>query len=264
MEDYTRQKPFTAEQAAEWRDSIVRTHAWLRARGIAYVFAIAPDKHVVYPENLPPTIRPLDGPSRLDQLFRALEGTGVPVVDFRPALLEAKERERVFDLTDTHWNRRGAFVAYRQLIEAIRLQAPAVGPALTRGDFVPVTHEVEGQDLAAMIGLKAVLHETSLDFAAKRPRRSRVVYPAGERREAQVGRLVTEILDSDLPRAVFFRDSFVTRVAPYLSEHFSRAVYLWQNNFDSDEVVRERATVVVQEIVGRHLVNVTPYSDVAR
>lgn len=264
MDDYTRREPFTAAQVAEWRDSIVRTHAWLRARGIAYVFAIAPDKHVIYPEDLPSTIRPRPGPSRLEQLYAALEGTAVPVVDFRPALREAKAMERVYDLTDTHWNRRGAFVAYQQLIEAVRRQSPEVGPARTRADFDAVATEVEGQDLAGMIGLKSVLREVALELRPRTPRRARVVAPEGERPESQVGRLITEVPDSRLPRAVFFRDSFVTRVVPYLSEHFSRAVYLWQNNFDSDEVLNERATVVVQEIVGRHLVNVTPYSDVAR
>jgi alginate O-acetyltransferase complex protein AlgJ len=264
MDDYTRQKPFSPAQLAEWRDSIVRSHEWLRARGIAYVFAIAPDKHVIYPEQLPATIHPLPAETRMDQLFQALRGTGVVAVDFRPALLAAKARERVFDVTDSHWNRRGAFVAYQQIVEAIRAQAPAVAAPLPREEFEPVAREVEGQDLAAMIGLKSVLRETELSLLPKRPRQAQVVEPSGEGREAQVGRLVTEIPGSDLPRAVIFRDSAVSRLAPFLSEHFGRAVYLWQNNFDSEAVLREHASVVVQEIVGRHLVYISPYSDVAQ
>ena len=38
----------------------------------------------------------------------------------------AKTRERIYFQTDTHWNDRGAFVAYRELIEAVRAQVPAV------------------------------------------------------------------------------------------------------------------------------------------
>ena len=75
---------------------------------------------------------------------------------------------------------------------------------------------------------------------------------------AQEGRLVTEIPGSSLPRAVIFRDSFVSRLVPFLSEHFGRAVYLWQNDFDADVVARERADVVIQEIVGRHLYGFIP------
>lgn len=264
MDDYTRVKPFSAAQLAEWRDSLVRTHAWLRERGIAYVFTIAPDKHVIYPEELPATIHPLAGESRMEQLLAALRGTGVPVVDLRPALFAAKAHERIFDVTDSHWNRRGAFAAYREIVEAIRAQAPAVERAWAREEFEPVARDVAGQDLAAMMGLQAALRETELSLEPKRPRLARVVEPAGAGPEAQVGRLVTEIPGSDLPRAVVFRDSFLSRVGPFLSEHFARTVYLWQNNFDSEAVLRERANVVVQEIVGRHLVSVSPYSDVAR
>ena len=75
---------------------------------------------------------------------------------------------------------------------------------------------------------------------------------------AEEGRLVTEIPGASLPRAVIFRDSFASRLAPYLSEHFSRAVYLWQNDFDSDAIEREHPDVVIQEIVSRHLYVFSP------
>ena len=69
---------------------------------------------------------------------------------------------------------------------------------------------------------------------------------------------MTEIDDPSLPRAVIFRDSFVSRLVPFLSEHFSRAVYLWQNDFDAAAVEHEHPDVVIQEIVGRHLYNFIP------
>ena len=69
---------------------------------------------------------------------------------------------------------------------------------------------------------------------------------------------MTEIPGSTLPRAVIFRDSFASRLVPFLSEHFSRAVYLWQNDFDADVVRQEHPDVVIQEIVGRHLYVYSP------
>jgi hypothetical protein len=57
---------------------------------------------------------------------------------------------------------------------------------------------------------------------------------------------------------VVFRDSFVSPLVPFLSEHFSRAVYLWQNDFDANAVLAERPDVVIQEIVGRHLYDFIP------
>ena len=113
-------------------------------------------------------------------------------------------------------------------------------------------------DLARMLGLARVLREERLLLEPKRPRRARVVEPAGAAPTDEEGRLVTEIPGSRLPRAVIFRDSFTSPLVPFLSEHFSRIVYLWQNDFVVEEVAEERPDVVIYEIVGRHLYNFTP------
>ncbi len=253
VEDYANATLMTPEEVGAWREALVRARDWLHDRRVAFVFTIAPDKHVIYPEHLPAVIRRVHDLSRTDQLFTALAGTGVCVVDVRPALVEAKGRERGYYLTDTHWNDRGAFVAYQRIIEAVRRQAPAVPPAWTREDFEPEQDEIEGRDLAGMMGLKHVLHEAELSLVPRRPRRARVIEPAGAAPDAELGRIVTEIPGSTLPRAVVFRDSFASHLAPFLSEHFSRTVYLWQNDFDASVVAEERPDVVIEEIVGRHL-----------
>jgi len=117
---------------------------------------------------------------------------------------------------------------------------------------------VPGMDLAGMMGLKRVLEENDLVLVPRRPRRAKVVEPVGAAPTAEEGTLITEIDDPSLPRAVVFRDSFVSRLVPFLSEHFSRAVYLWQNDFDAAVVEREHPDVVIQEIVGRHLYSFIP------
>jgi hypothetical protein len=50
----------------------------------------------------------------------------------------------------------------------------------------------------------------------------------------------------------------MSAVAPFLSEHFSQAVYLWRNDFDVSEIEAAHADVVIQEIVGRHLYDYVP------
>jgi hypothetical protein len=257
IEDYVNLAAMTPDALANWRAAVVGARDWLRARGIAYVFTIAPDKHVLYPEAMPATLTRLGEVSRADQLFTALQDTGL-AVDVRPRLFEAKAHERIYQKTDTHWNDRGVLVAYQQIIGAVRARVPATSPAWTRDDFEPVERTVEGLDLAAMMGLKRVLREIDLPLVPRRARRARVVEPAGAEPTSEEGRLVTEIDDPSLPRAVIFRDSFVSRLVPFVSEHFSRAVYVWQNDFDAALVTREHPDVVVQEIVGRHLYNFIP------
>jgi hypothetical protein len=242
---------------ANWRAAVLRARDWLQAQHIAYVFTIAPDKHTIYADEVPQTIVRVGELSRADQLFTALQDTGL-AIDVRGAEFDAKSRERTYQRTDTHWNDRGALVAYQQIIAAVRARVPSTPPAWTRDDYRPVDRIVEGLDLARMMGLTRVMREVDLTLVPLRARRARVVDPAGAAPTGELGRLVTEIDDPSLPRAVIFRDSFTSPLVPFLSEHFSRAVYLWQNDFDADVVKTERPDVVIQEIVGRHLYNFIP------
>jgi alginate O-acetyltransferase complex protein AlgJ len=256
-DDVASADPLTPDAIANWRSAVVAARNWLAARHIAYIFTVAPDKHAIYPEELPASLRRVGDITRTDQLYTALQDLGL-AVDVRPALLMAKARERIYQQTDTHWNDRGALVAYQQIIDAVRARVPAVPPAWTRDDFDAVSRDVEAMDLAGMMGLKRVLREVDMPLVPRRPRLAQVVEPAGAAPTAEEGRLVTEIPGSSLPRAVIFRDSFVSRLVPFLSEHFSRAVYLWQDDFDAGAVEREKPEVVIQEIVGRHLYNFIP------
>ena len=257
VEDYANVELLTDAGLANWREAVLRASRWLQSRKIAYIFTVAPDKHTIYAEEFATTIARIHDMSRADQLYSALQGTGL-AVDARPALFNAKQQERIYQQTDTHWNDRGALVAYQQIINAVRVRVPATPPAWTRSDFTPTERALEGMDLAGMMGLTRVLREVDLALVPTRPRRARVVEPVGATPTDEEGRLVTEIDDPSLPRAVIFRDSFVSRLVPFLSEHFSRAVYLWQNDFDAAEVQTEHPDVVIQEIVGRHLYNFIP------
>src|SRR6185503_14649626 len=125
---------------------------------------------------------------------------------------DARTRERVYQETDTHWNDRGALVAYQRIIGAVRSRVPRTPAAWMREDFEPVERIERGMDLARMMGLTRVLTEANLTLVPRRPRRARVVDPAGAEPTAEEGRLVTEIDDPSLPRAVIFRDSFVSRL----------------------------------------------------
>ena len=136
-------------------------------------------------------------------------------------------------MTDTHWNDRGAFVAYQQIIDAVRKQRPAVPPAHDRSTFNATAESLEGRDLAATIGLKRVLHEEDLRLLPKKPDAATRSEP--RRRLCHGGEpwIVTEIPGSTLPTSRDLPRLVHVALAPFLSEHFSRAVYLWQNDFDA-------------------------------
>ena len=260
IEDYAEAPPFTGAELDQWRQTLQDTSDWLRAQGIAYLFVIAPDKHVIYNEYMPETIR-RTASSRIDQLVSHLhQYSTVRVVDLRPALLAAKARERLYHRTDTHWNDRGAFVGYESIIDALTEEFPALRP-LPRTAFEPRVVRSAGLDLAGMLGLTEVLREEDLVLVPRQPATARILEPQHPNPRLVHPRIVTEAPNRG-PRAVVFMDSFGPGLVPFLSEDFSRVLYLWQHNVDPRVVQQEEPQVVIQEWVGRALSTLLPYNPV--
>jgi hypothetical protein len=260
MEDYAEGRPFTAAELEVWRQTLQNTSDWLEAQGIAYLFVITPDKHLIYPEFMPATVRRA-AVSRIDQLVRHLRtGSSVRILDLRPALLAAKARERIYHRTDTHWNERGAFVGYEQIVAALAADIPELRQP-SRTAFEPRAERSAGLDLAGMMGLTHMLEEEDLVLVPRRPTTGRIIEPVHPNRRLMHARVVTESAGPG-PRAVVFMDSFGAGLVPFLSEQFSRAVYLWQNDMDPATVLQERPRVVIQEWVGRRLSTRLPYDPV--
>ena len=262
LEDMVSAKPMDERALARWSDTLEANRAWLAARGIPYLFVLAPDKHAVYPEFLPDTVRVLNE-SRMDQLAARLrERPSLDVLNLRPILWARKDTERVYHRTDTHWNNRGALVAWLAIADWMQRVHPSFR-APARGDYTTFALTGSGHDLPRMLGLSHLVSEEILEVHAKVAPQYTVVEPAGVDPGVEQGRLVTEHPDPSLPRMVIFRDSFATGLIPYLSEHCSRCVYLWQKDVDPAVVVAERPDLVIHEIVGRRLQTYLPYNAVA-
>ena len=260
VDDATNASAFTTAELEQWRDVLQRTRDWLAARGIAYVFAIAPDKHVVYPEYLPPGLHRRPGPSRIDQLVAYLRRhSTVPVVDLQAPLAAARASGRLFHRTDSHWNDLGAAAAYRAILEALAVHTPALGTPWPPEAFRLETRDEPGWDLAEMLGLSSSLREETLALVPVRPRLARVTEPVPPPSRYIDGRLVTETANSSRPRVVFYRDSFGSALVPFLAEHASRMVVLWEYDVTPATIRTERPAVVIQEWVGRRLYTRQPY-----
>jgi len=252
LQDFTNAHPLSEAEIQNWRTAIVRAQKWCAARGIAYAFAVLPDKSSIYPELFPQTARRVNRLSHTDQVLAGMADTGA-AIDVRQALIAEKRNVRLFQKTDTHWNSLGAYVGYRTIIDGLRRQNPAIPPPKPLSDFELVTRDIAGMDLAGLMGLKRTLREEDLSLVPKQKHQYVVREPLGDSEGADQARFVTEIPGSTLPRALVFRDSFASAMVPFFSEHFSRVVYLWRTDFAAAEIEKEHPDVVLQEIIGRYL-----------
>lgn len=260
IQDYRASHPFTPEQLDRWQRILEERRDWLAGRGIHYLFVIVPNKHTLYPEFLPDSFQRLGRESRLDQLVNHLRArSDIAILDLRETLRSAKQSDRVYHRNDSHWNKPGVFAAYHKIMKTLKVWFPELAP-LPSSAFKKEIIYRQGGDLATMLGLQHIWREEVLKFSPRFPPLARKVKPGIYRPGLPLERqpFATEVQDSTLPRAVMFHDSFALNLAPLLSEHFQRIVFVRQYEFDAEIIDKELPHLVIQEMVERNLMNPLP------
>ncbi|MCK5056178.1 MAG: hypothetical protein KAT34_05955 [Candidatus Aminicenantes bacterium] len=248
---------FSLEELREWKEGLEKRRDWLARRGSHYLFVIAANKSTIYPEFLPDSIRPVRKQSRLDQLLDYLEkNSDIRVLDLRPVMFAAKKERRVYRKTDSHWNRYGAYLAYREIMKALSGFFKYARP-LDISNFNIYVKERSGGDLAIMLSLQnSIYRDKVIEVDPKIPRYAKEGAPL-QKKYPGVSQSVIVSDRGTLPNAIMIHDSFANRLKPFLSEHFSRVVYLrdWGLNFYADLIKREQPAIVIEEMAERFLLN---------
>ena len=248
LEDYRSQTPLTPAELDNWRRVMEARQAWLAQRGAQMLLVFACDKYVIYPEYMPPGYQRANVPYRLEQLVDYLRHhSKLNLISLQVPLEVGKETDRLYHRTDTHWNDRGAYIGYREILAALRI------PSHPLSEFRPVVEQTEGWDLARMMGLNHVISEENRMLIPHEPRRAYVLEQDRPDPLWNNGRVVLTVPDPALPRLVMFRDSFGSALVPFLAEHFNRSVFLWQYDFDPAVIEREKPQFVVWLMTSRRL-----------
>ncbi|MEA2696309.1 MAG: alginate O-acetyltransferase complex protein AlgJ [Myxococcales bacterium] len=263
VDNFRRVSPFTDRELETWRSVLKARADWLAQRGIRYMVVVAPDKESIYREFVPPWLTRVAAPSRLEQLRQAAATTpGVELLDLSDALERHKDEERLYYLSDTHWNDRGAFFGYQAIAGRLAAWFPDV-KMLTDHDFTRQAVVTAGGDLARMSGLKNDITEpqvhlrlSSADRAATFADGSPLTFERMSVRGRK--RFETRSRLGEIPSATIIRDSFGEALIPFLASHFQSATWLWSYDFSADVIDQQRPTVVIQELVERKLMEVQP------
>lgn len=251
--------PFSQAELSAWRELLLARRDYLARRDIPYVLLICPDKHEIYPEYLPPGYEARLGPTRRAQLVAYLKATtDLLVADPTETLRAHKDGPSpLYFPTDTHWNDRGGYYAAAEVLRLAGTQPP---PA-SRLSF---------QELPAYLGDLGSMVLTPLRYSAMPQAQTEPPFMAHESDELPEGyaipnpdNAVARTMLYENPagegRLLMFRDSFGTALKPYLTNTFSRSLLLWIGHvFRPDFVTREQPDLVVQQFVGRSLVQIDP------
>lgn len=119
-------------------DVVQRLDAFLKARGAKLVFASPPNNATVLHEDLPDWAEAqMRKPTELDIVNEDLGRRGVITADLRPVLRAGMKDGPVYLRTDSHWNQRGALLAFNAIMEAAGRKDLAVPPAQALGPLKP-------------------------------------------------------------------------------------------------------------------------------
>lgn len=117
--DYMGIDHFSDEQLAAIAKTLVEERDYLAGRGIEFYVMCAPNKEIIYPENMPDTIARVSEVSRGEQLADYVnQNTDLVFVYPKDALIARKDKEQLYYLTDTHSNQKGSFVMMQELFKA--------------------------------------------------------------------------------------------------------------------------------------------------
>jgi len=263
VEDYRGIKPFTPDELRSWVDEYVGRRDWLAARGIHYLVLVAPNKHTIYSEFLPSTYNKVHPHGRTDQLIQALDKAGVDVLDLRPVLLAAKAQghgsTRLYYHSDAHWTPLGAHAAYVALVKRLAGWFPQLAGREQGEVVIDYPRDFKGE-LALMLALSDKYPEKKQIVTLRGPTQAvKLPSKAYGPRYFQPS-LLMETGNASLPKAVIFRDSFTEALYPFLSEQFSRVLYLWpypstplaRRFFDKKAIEEEKPDLVVDAFVERY------------
>ncbi|MGB7759997.1 MAG: hypothetical protein WBL61_09220 [Bryobacteraceae bacterium] len=233
-------------EIAAWRDLLTDCDCWLRGRNSEFFFLIAPEKHAVYYDYLPPgSIVSDQRPASV--LVRALSDyprirPRYPVEELRAG----RASRDTYHAVGTHWNYSGGFIAYRELASEIVKRVRI--PVLDTGDLTFGLSQPHAADLGVRLDPEMTAPEHEVHAT---PAKSRRVFESRKYARGHVA--IYEHLDRRLPKAVVFRDSSSSWLLPLLSESFSRIVAVSSPHVYRELVESEKPDVVIPEIIERYV-----------
>jgi hypothetical protein len=174
---------------------------------------------------------------------------GAEAIYLHEALTSAKEDGDLYLRTDTHWNHRGAYVAYRAIcreLERLGIPAPVV-----EEDWIEWWERPAAGDL----GEKLANSPGSIDVRATLTRSwARRTYDSEIRNHGRV--MFHEKDEEKEPVCLVFGESFAETLLYFLKESFGRVVFVHTSMFVEELVARERPDVVLSLPIERFLIKV--------
>ena len=212
LDDYLGRDTMTAREVQDVIHNLGLIRDYAAGQGIGFLFTIAPNKNTLYPEHMPYYTSAKVGDVHNRDLVRAaLADSDIPYADLFDLFEE--QNEVLYFARDSHWNNKGALLAYDRILTAFgKVHDDYSTAAVTRRkDFVG--------DLSRMIYPSGAEPEYNDYYGAE----ERYTYVT-DTKSVEDGRIETVNPDA-AGRLYMYRDSFGNALLPFFAAAYGDATF---------------------------------------
>lgn len=238
LEDYQGQNLLSRREMYDVVHNLVLMKDYVERQGSRFLLAVVPNKNTLYGEAMPYYYRRGDA-SNLANLNERLEAGGIPYVDLYGTF--AGEEEVLYFRRDSHWNNRGALLAYNAMMEKLGREHET---------YLNVPYEVRAEhvgDLDEMLYPMAVEKEDDYFYGKEKS----FVY-ANEVEDNMTPWIETE--NPEKPGSILmYRDSFGESLLPFVADEFGKGYFSRLIPYNLAQTAQYQPEVVLVEKVERKL-----------
>ncbi|MES2680292.1 MAG: hypothetical protein V4635_10425 [Bacteroidota bacterium] len=263
MDCYLGKNGLSETELASFKNELEKREKYLASKKCKFYVMITPAKANIYPEHLPDNLYKQNQAWGEQVLAYMRANSNVRMIDLYGVFRSLKPQGLLYYMLENHWNHLGAFHAANTAINVMS----ADFPDLKKLDLSDYKITVSPRDIGNM---KQMLGNLDLymdvDYQVLPTNGFKATVAASRRYPVPAGcpysweyEHENEIRDSGAPKLLIFSDSFGGHIFPYLSEHFSRSVKIfdgWDYLLNKDIVEKEKPDIVllmVQEPIIREI-----------
>tara|TARA_R110002050_G_scaffold178088_2_gene311326 strand:+ start:10008 stop:11717 length:1710 start_codon:yes stop_codon:yes gene_type:complete len=253
---YLNKNPFSSDSLGKFGQSFLEMKQFANQNEKLFLSTVYPNKHTIYEDKIPTRIRNIkkENIKRIDQFYIFLNNNNIPNCDHRETLLKQKKNDQLYLKNDSHWNAKGAYYAYYNIINLISKEDRSISPPLGIDVFhLQKLQNYLGGDLLPILGIDNSMGLFNDNYIRYRPSRnhfkkSKDIYGKGN--------LLIENLECENEKtAVFFGDSYSKELLNFLPLHFRNTIFIPNIRLDMKQVKAIDPDIIVYGIVERNLEN---------
>ncbi|MCR4595037.1 MAG: hypothetical protein K5761_08280 [Clostridiales bacterium] len=240
VDDYTGRNQLTEEEIQGLLNNLRIIQDYANSNGAEFLFTIAPNKNTLYPEHMPYYYTKSGSVYNRDTVSKALKDSDINYFDLFE-LLEG-QNEILYFARDSHWNNKGALLAYNGILDSLEKSHDDFSDAavIRKKDF--------NGDLAKMVFPAGAEPEYNYYYGAEEK------FKYLTQTESVEDFLIQTSCESANGKLYMYRDSFGNALLPFFASAYREATFTKAFPINLDMNYKDtRADTFIIEIAERNI-----------